>query len=138
MCLPVQDIAENVYTCTVYMNSAEFQRIMRDISALSELCTIEVTAKEVAFSAKGDIADARVTVEHNTDADGDNACTIECSVPVCASFASRHLREFAKCFSLSRQVRLSISADQPLIVNYQMDSSHVKYYLAPKFEYSED
>lgn len=51
------------------------------------------------------------------------------------TFALRYLNFFTKATSLSDQVRISMSPDVPLVVEYKMkDLGYIRYYLAPKFE----
>ena len=48
-------------------------------------------------------------------------------------FAIRYLNMFNKAAPLSTFTRLCLQADQPLVVEYKIDSLGVlKYYLAPK------
>eukprot|EP01040_Poterioochromonas_malhamensis_P022355 gene22355-27183_t len=48
-------IPETEYKCTVRLPSAEFQRIIRDISIFGDSCTIAVTKEGIRFSSTGDL-----------------------------------------------------------------------------------
>jgi len=49
------------------------------------------------------------------------------------SFALRYLNLFNKAYTLSTHVKLSMAADTPLVVEYEVEMlGTLKYYLAPK------
>jgi proliferating cell nuclear antigen len=52
---------------------------------------------------------------------------------VCLSFSLKYLVGFTKATGLSGQVRLSLSAEVPLLVEYALaNNSYLRFYLAPK------
>lgn len=60
---------------------------------------------------------------------------IELENPVTLTFALKYLNNFAKATPLSPTVRLCMSNNHPLCVEYTMkDTGHIRYYLAPKIE----
>ncbi|KAG9082024.1 proliferating cell nuclear antigen [Ceratobasidium sp. 370] len=56
-------IPETDYDATVVMQSAEFARIVRDLSALGESVKIEVTKEGIRFSADGEAANGSVLLK---------------------------------------------------------------------------
>lgn len=55
--------------------------------------------------------------------------------PVCLTFALRYLNNFAKATSLSPCVRIGLSKDVPVLVEYLVgDLGHMRFFLAPKIE----
>jgi proliferating cell nuclear antigen len=52
--------------------------------------------------------------------------------PVSLTFSLKYLVNFCKASALSPTVKLSLSTDVPLLVEYKMEAGHVRFYLAPK------
>lgn len=88
------------------------------------------------FSASGDIGSANVKLAQTNNFDKEEeSVTIEMQEPVTLTFACQYLNSFTKATSLSAQVQLSMSANVPLVVEYQIpDLGHIRYYLAPKID----
>jgi len=129
-------IPETDYACIVRMPSAEFARICRDLSQFGESVVITCTKEGVRFSASGDAGSANIKLAQTSSIDKeDEAVTIEMQEAVTLTFACQYLNSFTKATPLSPQVCLSMSADVPLVVEYQIpDLGHIRYYLAPKIE----
>jgi proliferating cell nuclear antigen len=127
-------IPETDYAATISMATAEFQRICRDLSALSESVSIECNKDGVKFSCAGDIGSGSVTLKPNQTVDkpSDNV-NIELSEPVALTFSLKYLTNFCKASGLSDQVKLCLSSEVPLLVEYGLqENSYLRFYLAPK------
>jgi proliferating cell nuclear antigen len=122
------------------MPSAEFARIVRDLSSIGDTVVVSVTKDGVKFSTSGDMGSANVTLKQNASADKpEEATTIDVSEPVTLSFALRYLNSFAKATPLAPSVTLSMSKELPIVVNYTIeDVGHIAFYLAPKIEDEEE
>ena len=122
------------------MSSKEFRTIMSDLSQLGESCTIAVSKDGVTFSVSGDMATANVMVRQKTSVDVDSKektepCIIDMKEPVSLAFNIKYLNHFTKATPLCDRVTLSLSAQNPLVVEYLLSSSgDIKYYLAPKLD----
>ena len=131
-------IPDQKYACTVKMSSKEFRTIVTDLQQLGDTCIISVTKEGVQFSVSGDMGTANVTVRQKTAVDdekGESGCTIDMTEAVRLRFALRYLVNCTKATPLSERVILSMSADNPLVVEYVMEAvGDVKYYLAPKMD----
>jgi len=136
-------IPETDYSCVVKMPSTEFQRICRDLSQLGESVVIECDKEGVQFSAQGDIGTGNIKLAQTASVDKkEEAVVIEMQEKVTLTFALRYLNFFCKATPLSPQVKLSMSSDVPLVVEYAItdteEPSYVRYYLAPKIEDEQD
>jgi len=154
-------IPETEYAATISMPSTEFQRICRDLMAISEsgsqhrinegrpiadwepLVGIECTKEGVKFSAAGDIGSGSVTLRSHSDVEKpENNVEINLSEPVALTFSLKYLVNFCKATGLSTQVKLCLSSEVPLLVEYALsNNSYLRFYLAPKvsrFFYSVD
>ncbi|KAF2739114.1 proliferating cell nuclear antigen [Polyplosphaeria fusca] len=127
-------IPETDYAATVKLPCAEFQRICRDLSALSESVTIECAKDGVKFSCQGDIGAGSVNLRSRQDVDKpENDVIIDLSEPVALTFSLKYLVNFCKASGLSKHVKLCLSAEVPLLVQYELlNQSHLRFYLAPK------
>lgn len=127
-------IPETEYAATISMPSAEFQRICRDLMALSESVSIEATKEGVKFACQGDIGSGAVTLRSHSNVDNpDQNIDIQLTEPVALTFSLKYLVNFCKATALSKPVKLCLSNEVPLLVEYALaGSSYLRYYLAPK------
>ncbi|KAK3178780.1 hypothetical protein OEA41_000917 [Lepraria neglecta] len=127
-------IPETEYAATITMPSAEFQRICRDLMALSESVAIEATKDGVKFSCSGDIGNGAVTLRSHQNVDKPELnVDIALSEPVALTFSLKYLVNFCKASGLSNTVKLCLSNEVPLLVEYTLASnSFLRFYLAPK------
>jgi len=129
-------IPETDYAAVIKMPSAEFMRVIRDLSQFGESLVISCTKEGVKFSAAGDIGVGNIKIAQTANVDKEEeAVTIEMQEPVTLAFACRYLNMFTKASCLSGQVSLSMSPEVPLVVEYNIgEIGYVRYYLAPKIE----
>ncbi|KAL1883114.1 hypothetical protein VTK73DRAFT_9481 [Phialemonium thermophilum] len=128
-------IPETEYSATITMPSNELRRICTDLLAMSESVTIEATKDGVKFSSNGDIGNGSVTLRSHSDIENPkDSITIELSEPVSLTFSLKYLVNFCKASALSSQVKLCLSNEVPLLVEYSLaqGGSHLRFYLAPK------
>ena len=94
---------------------------------------IEANKEGVKFSCQGDIGNGSVTIRQHTNVDKpEQNVTIDLSEPVALTFSLKYLVNFCKATSLSSTVRLCLSQDVPLLVEYGLGSGHLRFFLAPK------
>jgi proliferating cell nuclear antigen len=99
-----------------------------------EPVAIEATKEGVKFSCTGDIGSGAVTIrQHSNVEKPEQDVSIELSEPVTLTFSLKYLVNFCKASGLSSKVRLSMSQEVPLLVEYPLaGSSYLRFYLAPK------
>jgi proliferating cell nuclear antigen len=124
-------IPETSYQSEITMNSAEFSKLCRELYSLSETVTFEITQNYVKFAIDGEVGTGNILIKTGGDEmEGQRDA-------VALSFALRYLNLFNKAYSLANQVKISMSADTPLVVEYEVEGmGELKFYLAPKI--SED
>ncbi|KAI1626059.1 proliferating cell nuclear antigen, N-terminal domain-containing protein [Exophiala viscosa] len=127
-------IPDTEYAATIEMPAAEFSRICRDLLAMSESVSIEASKDGVRFSCQGDIGNGSVTVRQHSNVDKpEQAVSIHLSEPVSLTFSLKYLVNFCKASGLSATVKLCLSQEVPLLVEYGLSgSSYLRFYLAPK------
>jgi len=128
-------IPETDYACIIKMPSADWARIVRDLSQFGESIVIACTKQGVKFSSTGDIGTGNVKLAQTANVDSDDSVEIDLQEPFTLTFASRYLQAFAKAAGLSTKVQLSMSQEVPLVVEFKVNEiGHIRYYLAPKIE----
>ena len=95
---------------------------------------IEATKEGVKFACTGDIGNGSVTLRSHTNLDKpDQNVEIELTEPVALTFSLKYLVNFCKASGLSNTVKLCLSNEVPLLVQYELSSnSYLRFYLAPK------
>lgn len=135
-------IPETSYSAQVKMPAAEFQRIIQSMSTLGDTVIIGAAKDGVKFSVTGDLGSGNTMIKRGAAADDEDETTIELEdgSDVNLTFALRYLNFFTKATPLSSAVKLQMSADVPLVVEYAIDAEgdkkrgYIRYYLAPKIE----
>lgn len=96
--------------------------------------TIDATKDGVKFACTGDIGNGSVTLRshQNVEKPKENI-EIELSEPVALTFSLKYLVNFCKASALSDQVKICLSNEVPLLVEYTVQGmSYLRFYLAPK------
>ena len=96
--------------------------------------SIEATKEGVKFACSGDIGNGAVTLRSHTNVEKpDQNVEIALSEPVSLTFSLKYLVNFCKASGLSTTVKLCLSNEVPLLVEYSLASnSYLRFYLAPK------
>jgi proliferating cell nuclear antigen len=96
--------------------------------------TIEASKDGVKFGATGDIGNGSVTLRSNQDVEKEELnIDIELTEPVSLTFSLKYLVNFCKAQPLSSRVKVCLSNEVPLLVEYGLaGTSYLRFYLAPK------
>jgi hypothetical protein len=101
-----------------------------------QLVSIEVSKEGVKFTCTGDIGSGSVQLRSNTNIDNPKEnVEVEMTEPVALTFSLKYLVNFCKASGLSDKVKLKLSAEVPLLVEYPLTegtNSFLQFYLAPK------
>jgi len=139
-------IPDQKYMAVIELSSAEFLKVVNDLSAFSDTLAITATEGQVQFASQGgENGGNTVTytsgeeVDSDDEGDGDKKKDLRVKISVVEdtklSFSTKYLIQFAKANKLSHRVRLSMTNRAPIVVEYQIeDDGHLKFYLAPKIE----
>ncbi|KZZ95945.1 Proliferating cell nuclear antigen, PCNA [Moelleriella libera RCEF 2490] len=127
-------IPQTEYAATIAMPATEFRRICTDLAAMSESVNIEASKDGVKFACNGDIGNGSVTLRSHTNVEKPELnVDIELTEPVSLTFSLKYLVNFCKAAALSSQVKICLSSEVPLLVEYNLTgSSYLRFYLAPK------
>lgn len=92
-------------------------------------------ASSASKTTKGSKGKAAASKGGKKKGDGDEAdagVRINLQQAVALTFSIKYLSNFAKSTPLAERVRLHMSNEVPLLVEYAFDQGHIRYYLAPK------
>jgi proliferating cell nuclear antigen len=126
-------IPETDYTSVVTINSSEFTKICKELFSLSETVQIVTSKDLVQFTVDGEVGSGSVKLTHNDSDKKEDQTMFEVSEGVSQQFALRYLNMFNKASTLSNFTKICMTTDQPLVIEFNIDSLGVlKYFLAPK------
>lgn len=136
--LSIQDYEADA---TIIFGCSEFQKICRNLAQFGDTVKITVEKSHVSFSLAGQPITTNFNYSNFESAGKDGSqVSIECSEKIELSFALRYLNLFTKAAPLSENVKLCLSNERPLLVQFDLEdeSGDIKYYLAPKVDDNED
>ena len=123
-------IPETEYSSVVSINSGEFTKICKELYSLNETLTITTNPEFVQFAVESEVGSGSIKINTGGDEAGESPNKENA---VILSFALRYLNLFNKAYSLSNSVKISMAADTPLVVEYEVENlGALKFYLAPK------
>lgn len=98
------------------------------------IVTIEASKDGVKFSCNGDIGAGAVTLRSHANVEKPElGIDIELSEAVSLTFSLKYLVNFCKASALSSRVKICLSNEVPLLVEYEIQgTSWLRFYLAPK------
>jgi proliferating cell nuclear antigen len=122
---------EVTFSSVINLPSADFQKIIRDLSCISEKLEIKSVGNELIFRCSGQFATAEV---RRVESDGSMEFIHkqDASKVIQGEFSLKNLGYFIKCTNLCSQIEMYLENDLPLVVKYYVASlGAVKLCLAP-------
>lgn len=125
------DVPDVKFSSIINLPSSDFQKIIRDVSPLSDRIEIRCVNNELIFSLSGPFASVQI---RRSESDGnleyiqkqDGMKIIQGEFPL------KYLSYFIKCTNLCNSIELMLENDLPLIVKYNVASlGDIKLCLAP-------
>jgi proliferating cell nuclear antigen len=126
---PEQDeleVPDVKFSSIINLPSADFQKIIRDLSCISDKLEIKSVANELIFKCQGQFASAEI---HRAEADESMKFILKqdsCKV-IQGEFSLKNLGYFIKCTNLCPQIELYLENDLPLVVKYNVASLGMIY-----------
>ena len=107
------------FSSIINLPSADFQKIIRDLSCISDKLEIKSVGNELIFKCSGQFASAEI---HRAESDGSMGFIQkqESSKIIQGEFSLKNLGYFIKCTNLSPQVEIYLANDVPLVVKYEV------------------
>ena len=113
------DIPPIEFNSVITMPSSDFQKIIRDMNNLAEICQICNTNNEFILSCEGDFCKQETVL---CDNDFVNIKNDDDTKIIQGVFSLKYLFLFTKCTNLSNHVLIYLMNDYPLILEYSCAS----------------
>ena len=126
--LQVPDVT---FSSIINLPSSDFQKIIRDLSCISDKLEIKSVSNELIFKCSGQFASAEI---HRAESDGSMEFIVkqDASKIIQGEFSLKNLGYFIKCTNLCSQIEIYLENDLPLVVKYNVASlGTIKLALAP-------
>jgi proliferating cell nuclear antigen len=109
------------FSSIINLPSADFQKIIRDLSCISDKLEIKSVGNELIFKCSGQFASAEI---HRTESDGSMGFISkqDSSKIIQGEFSLKNLGYFIKCTNLCQQIEVYLENDLPLVVKYNVAS----------------
>ena len=109
------------FSSIINLPSCDFQKIIRDLSCISEKLEIKSVGNELIFKCSGQFASAEI---HRAESDGGMEFKMkqESSKVIQGEFSLKNLGYFIKCTNLCPQIEIYLENDLPLVVKYDVAS----------------
>ena len=109
------------FSSIINLPSGDFQKIIRDLSCISEKLEIKSVGNELIFKCFGQFASAEI---HRAETDGGMEFKVkqDSSKVIQGEFSLKNLGYFIKCTNLCPQIEIYLENDLPLVVKYDVAS----------------
>lgn len=109
------------FSSIINLPSADFQKIIRDLSCISDKLEIKSVGNELIFKCSGQFASAEI---HRVESDGSMSFLQkqDFSKIIQGEFSLKNLGYFIKCTNLCQQIEVYLENDLPLVVKYNVAS----------------
>ena len=131
---PEQDeleVPDVKFSSIINLPSQDFQKIIRDLSCISDKLEIKSVGNELIFQCQGQFASAKI---HRAEADDSMKFILkqDSSKVIQGEFSLKNLGYFIKCTNLCPQIEVYLENDLPLVVKYNVASlGEIKLGLVP-------
>jgi proliferating cell nuclear antigen len=119
------------FSSIINLPSTDFQKIIRDLTCISDKLEIKSVGNELNFKCSGQFASAEI---HRAESDGSMSFTLkqDSTKIIQGEFSLKNLGYFIKCTNLCQQIEVYLENDLPLVVKYNVASlGEIKLCLAP-------
>jgi proliferating cell nuclear antigen len=119
------------FSSIITLPSSDFQKIIRDLSCISDKLEIKSVGNELMFKCEGQFASAEI---YRAESDGNMEFVKmqESKKVIQGLFSLKNLGYFIKCTNLCSQIEMYLENDLPLVIKYSVASlGEIKLCLAP-------
>ena len=125
------DYPDVTFSSIINLPSSDFQKIVRDLGAISDKLEIKSVGNELIFKCEGNFARAEI---HRAESDGgmDFIKKQGTNKIIQGIFSLKNLGYFIKCTNLCSQIEIYLENDLPLVVKYNVaDLGEIQLCLSP-------
>ena len=114
------EVPDVKFASILNLPSTDFQKIIRDLSIISDKLEIKSVGSELIFRAQGQFAKAEI---RRTESGGNMEFIQKDSTKIIqGEFSLKNLSYFIKCTNLCNQIEMYLENDLPLVVKYNVAS----------------
>ena len=115
------EVPDVKFSSIISIPSSDFQKIIRDMSNISERLEIKSVGNELIFKCKGPFAEAEI---RRTESDGsmEIKTSLDSNKIIQGEFSLKNLGYFIKCTNLCNSIEMNLENDLPLVVTYSVAS----------------
>ena len=125
------EVPEVQFSSIINLPASDFQKIIRDLSNISERLEIKSVGNELIFKCKGPFATCEI-IRSESDGITEFIKNTDKSQIIQGEFSLKNLGYFIKCTNLCNSIEMFLENDLPLIVKYSVASlGEIKLCLAP-------
>ena len=125
------EVPDVKFSSVINLPSTDFQKIIRDLSCISDKLEIKSVANELIFKCSGQFAMAEVR-RAESDGSMEFIQKQDSDKVIQGEFSLKNLGYFIKCTNLCNQIEMYLENDLPLVVKYNVASlGEIKLCLAP-------
>ena len=126
------EVPDVKFSSIINLPSADFQKIIRDLSNISERLEIKSVLNELIFKCQGPFAYAEIRRSESDGAMEFLQKSNDSSKVIQGEFSLKNLGYFIKCTNLCNTIEMYLENDLPLVVKYAVASlGEIKLCLAP-------
>ena len=115
--------------------SADFQKLIRDMTNIGESVEIKSTGSNLVFNCSGDFASQETLLSETQNGLHYSSGALDPSKTIQGLFSLKYLLLFTKCTNLCNLIHLYIKNDYPLVISYNVANlGDIKLCLAPTTE----
>ena len=123
------DIPEMDVEVEITADSSAIQKYVKNVSSFGDTIEFKTVDDEIIMKTSGDIGTVELRVDQPVKIHG----------KMSASFASRYLMTFMKAANISKQIRINLHSELPVMFEYEFaENSFIKFFLAPKITDDDD
>jgi proliferating cell nuclear antigen len=115
------EVPDVKFSSIINLPSADFQKIIRDLSNISDKLEIKSVGDELIFKCQGQFASAEI---HRSEVNDSMKYILkqDASKVIQGEFSLKNLGYFIKCTNLCPQIEIYLENDLPLVVKYNVAS----------------
>jgi len=117
------EVPDVTFSSIINIPSSDFQKIIRDMSVISDKLEIKSVGNELIFKCNGQFASAEI---HRSESDSPDGMKFklkqDSSKIIQGEFSLKNLGYFIKCTNLCSQIEVYLENDLPLVVKYNVSS----------------
>ena len=115
---------------SIKMNGGQFKESLRDAAIVSSHVTLEASNEGFNIEVSGDSAELKVESEKSSE----EIAEMKVSAPARATFPLQYLEDIVKACPDAGLLTIHLKTNKPVKIEYEVETSKIAYYLAPRIE----